>query len=378
MFHNDDEFHLLLSSSDSQHIYPANNASNFTVCWSDGIALTKSDNWKVALKEITLRCPCMTLTPIQGIEFIAQTGEDDVKIDYDIFEMFINEKDSLAIRKMSINKGYHHHKQLKISYNGEWLKLEAISPFIVTCIPLGWYMQHANEADANDGIYQLSTSVIAFEDYIRRLPSKKSALVFMFYPTDQTYKEDKIFFSNNLRINDIHDLRDELLKSFPDIFKTITINRELRLSFQLHKKIMKIKFLGGLNEQLGYSGETFCNHEFENANHNADSAAVLANNLTREMYIYSSCCAPMHVGDKLLPLLSYVLLLNPPEQSITDALFHLSIKKPMYIKVDVSYLNKLHVFIADKERKPIILPKGSFATIRLHFKTYKQNKHIKS
>ena len=87
------------------------------------------------------------------------------------------------------------------------------------------------------------------------------------------------------------------------------------------------------------------------------------------MYIYASVCAPIQVGDVLVPLLKSTWL-NVNKNYQYNEIRNIDIKNPMYIPVASSSINMVEINIRSDSGFLIPFSEGADTSLILHFKKY--------
>jgi hypothetical protein len=88
------------------------------------------------------------------------------------------------------------------------------------------------------------------------------------------------------------------------------------------------------------------------------------------MYIYSSICAPIQVGNTLAPLLKAVWLLAKKDFVVEDNRC-ITLKNPMYLPINSSTINSIETNIRTDEGAFVPFGDHAITSLTIHFKKVK-------
>lgn len=95
-----DQYYLIVSSDDFEHIYPLNSITNFSLDLPS--TLTLKGNWEVAVTEI-------------WVKRSERRGQIDLCADFCV-ESLINNKFTPLLRRIDVKRGYNHILYIKPNY----------------------------------------------------------------------------------------------------------------------------------------------------------------------------------------------------------------------------------------------------------------------
>ena len=371
------DFYVVLPSNASPLTHPKNTASDYITSFDTPIRLDPNENWKVALTEISYIYKPHTITTNLGIEFdrcsdIEFSFEETISVKThrkgnDTFDI------SLRNSRNEILPKYPNHYMYR-DYEGHNLR--------ITC-PFHFKIVKQTGADSfNWPINVLSTDMgNGYTKLVSNTPINQAV------PWDQhvTFTlEYKIYhcehkavlftFSEDVTMKSSQKLAKYLKNKCGDVLQNVKYENK-RLIFNLGNRISRVKFLGGLNFILGYSDEEYnLKHEPKQTEAGHTKQVIIGdfrpqlNRGINNLYIYASCCSPLHVGHKLVPLLKNVFVDTSKDANNEGHMRNLAIQHPAYVDVANSSISYIEINIRNDAGNIIPFPKGAITVLTLHFK----------
>ena len=140
--------------------------------------------------------------------------------------------------------------------------------------------------------------------------------------------------------------------------------------------IVKLKFLNGLHNVLGFEATEF--KLFDTITYESEHSPRPQSGI-RSMYIYASICSPIQVDDTRVALLrsTWPYKNSPPTDALNIGDFqYISLKHPMYVNIASTCFNSIEVNIRTDTGSFVPFPEASITTMTLHFKKSSINNNI--
>jgi len=369
-----DDFYMVLPSNASPNFHPENNASDFRVTWENPININPSEQWKVALTEMSYTYTPITVSPNYHIIYKKQEIE---KRKYS-FHLAYN----IATQKVTINREHRETNQAVT------LQLTQDKKLIIRCdLPFDFnFTEKAklgfNVASLTSNDVEDAYEIRANESLNRLYPAPVGGKnIVQFGPIElgihfNNLVQREYLFKNVLYWYKAKGLADYVAKECKEIFSTFELVKS-KFHFKTQPYIFEIEFLKGLHFVIG----------LEKSKYTKDldimTSGVYKNDVIEEhapyppqmrrgminMYIYSSICSPIHVGHTLAPLLKSIHIdtSRDTEEGHTRSYV---VRNPMYIPLASNSFNSIEINIRNDSGQIIWFPKGSVTNITLHFKKY--------
>lgn len=399
---NDDDFYVVLPSNACESEHPDNIASKYTVSWENPMNFEEGD-WQVAMTELTYNYTPLSVNASFGIDYFCKTRPElhlEIlalkKIEQSRFEHMLKlapqdfgtpevfwspvlgeqdddflhnfEKEFHMVPRFSFNKVdegkysvelYHPTREMAISFQSqeEALKFgfselvkksEVVNGrhFIVSSGYVDVALLEKEEIFSGGGMQIALFSTERVERH--RLMINKAA----YWATD-------------------YIMADSLLQEFKSIFSLLRTEKNTGiLEFRLRDDVLSIHLMNGFNFVLGFDQVDFQNkYELFRGKYPVQRELGFDH-----MYVYASCCAPIRVGDVMVPLLKSVFIEGNPVMSSQDATRsqyrtrNFVIKNPMYVPVSGTIINSVEINIRDDSGRLVNFEPGSKTSITLHFR----------
>ena len=156
-----------------------------------------------------------------------------------------------------------------------------------------------------------------------------------------------------------------LTKVFQDVFSDVKIYHG-KLVMHIQPKIVVIKLLNGLNIALGLRDRLYTIPKDRVLR--AERPPFLRYGINN-MYIYSSVCRSIRVGETHVPLLKSLWLDNDDSRSRAfGEVRNIVVKNLMYIPLSSTSINTIEVNIRSDSGELVPFVAGSVTSLTLHFK----------
>lgn len=377
---------VVLPSNACENVHPNNTAGQFHVSWENPLELN-GKGWHVALTEMNYDYSPMSVNPSYGVEYSKLSSHtitlgnytfiwkdrqtppyiegpdlhdyppkkppfDNWKLPY----FYIDEDGKICI---------YCTFRFSISFSG---KNDAKKMgFNSAVIHSSW-----NHAEKKHRILALEKPMISEikNEPLIRVEHILITLESLLYTTTH-----KITFPTSLYWPTTEEMMKYLFQSLEVVFSMFKYV-DGRISFQIRGNITQMKLLNGFNFVMGFEKTLFANQGPEPLIWTAEHPPQHHRGLTR-MYIYASCCAPIRVGDVLVPLLRSVFVDdNNDDDDGKNLRRHIDfgktknfiIKNPMYLPVSSTTINTIEINIRDDSGRIIPFSEGSVTSLTLHFK----------
>lgn len=378
--HEPDDFYMILPSNSNALTHPNNRANDYIVSWETPTIIRDVSKWRVGLTEMTY-CYCpLTADRACGISVwkkkrhhvyvtfnliafrlpipqevtITKTKVSPKQVDYEFphaflmhkrlqfesstyFELtFASEHDA---NKMGFTKGATN---LKAVFNKDSQKYELLGHDKVNHDAIG-------AGGKIDQLYSVITDGVVAKIFTH------------YYEQKFDYHLDKEHtWTNTMQM--ITDLNNKFKSKYFDLALT-----DDRVQLVTKKDILRLEFLSGFNYVLGFHKRIM-----ENMKSNKKYVSQHPPHLDRgftNMYIYSSICAPIQVGNARAPLLKSIWIdVNSEKPKKRDEIRYLSIKHPMYVPISTSTINNIQVNIRTDSGILVPFVDSAVTSLTLHFK----------
>jgi hypothetical protein len=374
---NDNDFYVVLPSNSNSSNFPENNASKYIVDFNRPIEFTELHKWQVALTEISFYVPQVTATPKYGIQIEYLSPQYDVsEINY---EMEFNDAGSeLIFVKMSgpdsqtVAVDHRRHRTGVLIWSRR--------PFTIFFANAHdarrfGYLEDRNSLEAiNDG----GTFAIECPN-IKNLNAepavnKKFVIQGMKFQLQKPKLLSTVtdsYLDKNYHWNNIDELVNTL-KTFIYVlfYKEPHIKDGEKLIIFSAKLIHRVTFLNGFNYILGFKDKTYLLNE--NIKTIVAEFPPQLNRGIDHLYIYSSVCEPIQVGDSRVPLLKSVWLESKKDFQ-REEVRNINIQKPMYLPISSSSINTIEINIRTDSGSFVPFSETAITSITLHFKKHRHH-----
>lgn len=372
---------VVLPSNSCAKVHPENTAGKFNVSWENPLELD-GQGWRVALIEMNYNYSPKTINTTFGVEYSKLTShtittgnftfvwpdaksspylEGDALKDYpptrppfDIWKLpkFSIDRDGKIMAECQF--------RFTISFSG-----------VKYAAKMGFKKLPAESFYDND---RKRWTVVASDkptisETIGEPLIKVEHLVFDL--TSQVYIVHRSFsFSKAIYWTKCEDLGQYVSSNLQQIF-TLFQYEDGRIQFKIRDDVSRIKLLNGFNFVLGFVKQDFDNSDGTNPTWTAEHPPQLHRGISR-LYIYASCCAPIRVGDVLVPLLRSVFVNDDDDEKKKSDTFgkakNYIVKQPMYVPVSNTAINTIEINIRDDSGRIIPFDEGSITSLTLHFR----------
>ena len=192
-----------------------------------------------------------------------------------------------------------------------------------------------------------------------------------------------------MRIKDVETVEPDVVHVTDDVFLdtikklTSTLNtlfKNYHLSFRevstkcleitVPDDVLQLTFLSGFHFVLGFTSDTYNFTSIPKiATIRSTYPAQLKRSLTN-MYIYSSICKEIQVGDTRTPLLRSLWFNRVKQNYEFGEIVHLPMKHVMYLPISQSSINSVEYILRSDSGDLIPFLPGSVTSITLHFKNH--------
>ena len=316
-----DDFYMLLPSDSCSNIHTNNSANNFTVSWQNPIDLSNS---KVALTNMTL----IQETPYKFSKYGLSYGREERR---NFVQYIITPAMKMEIVANPYEDYYwkRHPPQVEIILNeGYHLEIKSDCKFDISWKSRWFGTLQSTLQD--DGKY------IAVSERPVLIPDKFT-LALEFTVDRRVY--DNIDLNTNGDWRTIDDMIEEVKQKTDRMFKRFHVDEytnRMVIEFSADSEIDYLLFENGFEELLGFDKNILRQGSFHMAVHQHKFFYQV-----EQLYIYSSICEPMYVGNNRVPLLASLCRDKKTKSRITNMV----IEKPMYVNVQVSEMNSIDIDI---------------------------------
>ena len=375
---NEDDFYIILPSNANPDTHPDNTPNKYIVSWENPISIQDSQQWRVALTEMTFNFSPKTVTESSGIEYV--TREGDVWKQTVQLKSEPNQDPYIVFTKFSEGEYQYLENsvpQVKLIKHN-FLEFTSNFPFSIKffkpmdSIQCGFSTNY-NESTTDSKPYKLvSQKPVRELEYVLKdgkyvLPDNLKGINVSIELTQISIpfqKISKTFFPEATRWDTVVELLQGMQKQFSHIFDEIKLH-DGKIMLVKKKEVQSIQFLNGFNFVLGFT-QTHLTNKTEIAN-----MPPQLNRGINNMYVYASICSPIQVGHVRVPLLKSIFVdLN--KNMIQDELRNIDIRYPMYIPINSSTINSIEINIRSDSGSLVPFSKGAVTSITLHFKRVKK------
>ena len=375
---DDDDFYMVLPSNGCKDTHPDNTANKFITSWEQPIYF--EGNWKVALTEANLSYTTTTINRDFAIRcFAPHTAQQyfkgrlvgnvakrevrliipelpkllvpDVMITTPQVKYVSADVDDLVFQsRFPIGIAFRKYRHSSLTSGDPPFNI--VLGIIHLCnIIDGKNICHARPNAAYDK-EKIKTFVFDEEVILQfTVPSIKLS--------NEIHADEDWFWSN------IEQMSEGLMKVFNDAFSDVKVYSG-KLVMHIHPNIVAVEFINGLNIALGLRD---CFYTIgKDATLKAERQPFLRHGIN-SMYIYSSVCRPIRVGETCVPLLKSLWLGGSDVNSRTfGEVRNIVVKNPMYIPLSSTSINSIEVNIRADSGRLIPFVEGSVTSLTLHFK----------
>ena len=363
---DDDEFYMILPSNGCKDTHPENEANKYFISWEQPIELNAA-GWKVALTEANFSYTMSSINTSFGIR-------------YDWWKTTRKQyKGKIVCDESLKNVEFRFDGKLPddppADSNGQ------LKPFTIPKIWYDGYQLLVIEASMNFTFLDMGSGEIrncnGFDPYRVYIDAEKFkggesdiVIEFMTFPyrvTNEIFAKEDVFWSDKKQMG------EGVSKIFSDVFADAHVDEETKkLNVKLQKNIASVEFISGLNIVLGFAKRRY--DDFSNStNIIAENEPFLRHGINA-MYVYSSICQPIRVGDICAPLLKSIWLDSGKIQThVFGETCNVVVKNPMYLPLSSTSINVIEVNIRSDSGHLIPFVAGSVTSLTLHFK--KNKKH---
>jgi hypothetical protein len=368
------DFYIILPSNSCPKVHPENHASKYTVSWDNAIEIDEINKWKVAVTEF-------------NFNHISKSVNSNLAVEY-----YTREKSQycfaldLEVQKLP---NVQYHAPFPQGDNPPWdmwtelevykknNKLHLISRF-KTQIDFDDETQAQLFGFSSKSIKSSEKTlfhheIISEKELVKNTEKSHMCQILVTYYSREFSQYHTFNFDENVHWNSPTEMAISFLSNIPEVFKFFKYDRDSnRMQFVMQPNIISISLMGGLNFVLGFN-QSYHNNidgygkpkEFIFAEHSPQLDRGINN-----LYIYSSICAPIQVGDVRVPLLKSVWLDINKRVSKFGEMKHLDVKNPMYVPINNSSINSVEINIRADSGQLIPFVEGSVTSITLHFKKH--------
>ena len=398
---DDDDFYLVLPSNASPDTQPNNNAADYVIDYANPIKLNPSNNWKVALTELSYIYSPATISSDYCIKY---EQYEEHKYTWDV-KLNIQCKRYVKLNEMCLETVDYaeppaHLSGFTIIIQNSNIIFRHATPFVLSMLDkyfseLGIDDKVSRKSNENNfyevrgtkSIQPIIAATIQNDAKPDVNDSKKkksdifSKILKTFYVSIDVYT-----YSNRINYYPIptdknfdnpSQLFNFVQSNCKNIFKEVSTNPKTNvMMLRLAKRVHDVTFLGGFNFALGFSNYRIISPLSEDLKHpelDIDPSWYIAdyppqlNRGVQNMYVYASVCKPIHVGHTLVPLLKNVFVDASKDASGKGHARNYAVYNPMYIPVASTTINRIEINIRNDAGQLISFPKGAITSITLHF-----------
>lgn len=371
---------VVLPSNACANVHPENTAGKFNISWENPLEL-HGEGWRVALVEMNYNYSPKTVNSAFGVAYTKITNRKITTGNYTL--IWHDVKSSPYMEGEDLKNypptmpPYDVWKLPQVTINGDG-KFTFVCEFRFNMSFAG--LKHANVLGfRNPSVESLYDAqrvrwVIVAPDKVEP-PIKLENIIFEL--TSHAYTVNHIFsFSESMYWAGCEEMVKYAASNLRDIFSLFKYE-DGRVRFQIRDDVTRIKLLNGFNFVLGFEKQDFDNGGSLQPVWKAEHLPQLRRGFNR-LYIYASCCAPIRVGDVLVPLLRSVFVDNDDDDHDNDRsnfgkIKNFIIKHPMYLPISSTTINTIEINIRDDSGRVIPFDEGSVTSLTLHFKQQQQH-----
>ena len=369
---NDNNFYVVLPSNSNSSNFPDNNASKYTVAFNRPIEFIEPQKWCVALTEISFYVPHISATTKYGIQIEFLSPEFVIsEINY---EMEFNDTgNELTYIKMSGRDSQTvpvDHRRIKTG-----IHIYSHSPFTIffaNAHDARWFGypedRESLEATNNAGLFSIECLNIKNLNPDPAV-NKKVVIQGMKFQVQKpkllSIVQD-IYLDKDYHWNNVAELVKTLKTFYVVLFYQEPHIKDGEKLILFGAKILhRVTFLNGFNYILGFKNKTYLFNETIKS-----IVAEFPPQLNRgidHLYIYSSVCEPIQVGDSRVPLLKLIWL-ECKKDFQREEVRNINIQRPMYLPISSSSINAIETNIRTDTGSFVPFSENSITSITLHFK----------
>ena len=380
---DDDDFYMILPSNGCKDTHPDNTANKFITSWER--AINFKGNWKVALTEANLSYTTTSINREFGILCFAP---DDGPSKVYVTGRLVGNVSKKEVRLIMPDLPMSRVPNVMITTpRCEYLSLEdkLYDIVITSSFPIGIAVKGVRETSNRTGgpPYTIHLGMHHFctlYESEEKCPPKSlrnrwryryhsfvfDAEVIMEFVVPSVKRLQEIHADEDLFWSNVEEMVDGLKNVYKDVFKDVKIY-EGKLVLYLQPNLVAIEFTNGFNIALGIL-EAFHTGGVISARREPFLRYGINN-----MYIYSSICRPIRVGETCVPLLKSLWINgeNNNKRSFGE-IRNIVVKNPMYIPLSSASINTVEVNIRSDSGDLIPFVAGSVTSLTLHFKRKKR------
>ena len=180
--------------------------------------------------------------------------------------------------------------------------------------------------------------------------------------TSEVFAQEDVFWANT------DEMVGGLTTIFDSVFKKVSKEKDGKMKMVPRDEIASMDFLNGLNIVLGFQKRKYT-ISYETYYLLTENQPYLRHGINN-IYVYSSICQPIRVGEVCVPLLKSIWLdtssLN--QSNVFGEMRNVVIKNPMYIPLSSTSINTIEVNIRSDSGHLLPFVAGSVTSLTLHFK----------
>lgn len=376
-------FYTVLPSNSCPSIHPDNSANKYTVTWENAIDLSQG-GWEVALTEANFNYPNQGVNAGFGFHYryykvLSYEFKAQILVHGDIVKILPPNNFSSDSKHLL----FDDWKMLKVARIGKKFVFSTKNHFSIKFedqkapIKLGLSTTEQSRLDSADrewstGLFTIDG--IADSELIEQTRGKDPYLinVEVLYKSRKQILDVIEYFDSDVQW-DVNASGEEVAKYINDKFGVIfsyfkyskTTNR---FEFMMNRGVVDLYFLNGLHFLLGFKRLFYSVEEDFIPEAQIANFAPQLNASINNMYIYASICAPIRVGDTLVPLLKSLWLDANKRNYNVGEMMSIVVKHPMYLPVSGTTINSVEINIRSDSGHLIPFLPGAVTSLTLHFK----------
>ena len=366
-----DDFYMILPSNGCKDTHPDNEANTYTISWEQPILL--DERWKVALTEANFSYTMTSINTNFGIRY----------------EKFITARKQYRGRLIGNNTKRHAEVEFPQLPDDSPADPTGLQPFIVPQIKyyefmydlvmestspfrihiLGLNLEYSTNTDAAPYTLMMNTKEFGIEDqpitdlvYNLEVVLEYTSLPYKI--TEEIYSQQDVFW------HDTDEMVGGLLTIFGTVFRKLEVLEGGKLSILCQEGMASLDFLNGLNIVLGFQRRKYSvDSGYRGTPLHAESVPYLRHGINN-IYVYSSICRPIRVGEVCVPLLKSIWLDTSTmrQSNVFGEMRNVVVKNPMYIPLSSTSINSIEVNIRSDSGHLLPFVAGSITSLTLHFK----------
>lgn len=359
------DYYLILPSNACPNIYPDNHASKFIVTWENPLEFSSDlSRWRVALTEMTYTFSPKTINNTFGVSYNQET-RDEYPFSMEIEIIKAEKKPTTISFTLPEFKSPWESPKFDIGHVSKKIKITSKFKFgisfgsIEDAKKMGFPTQVASAIKEPDNTFVMW----AAEAYHSESCKVEGVIIKLETPPYYTTKEYR--FDKDIYWKDPKDMVTYLYDSMKHIFTNLQFLGNGKIALTIADNIVSVSFINGFNFVMGFDRVKLSGDE-------KHFIAAYPPQLRRglgQMFIYANCCAPLHVGDVMVPLLRNVHIdFGTKDESDFAVIKNYVVKNPMYVPIGNSSINSIEINIRDDSGSLIPFDYGSITCLTLHFK----------